>query len=102
MNVGHAVPTFAEAFIFIAVVEVEMKTLIAMIAASAVGAWFGAGVVAGWPRRKIQIGMGVLLIVAGAIMVARQLGRCRAAATRSASRARAWRSRSPATSCWAR
>ncbi len=74
MNIGHAVPTFAEAFIFIAVVEVEMKTLIAMVAASAVGAWFGAGIVAGWPRRKIQIGMGVLLILAGAIMVARQLG----------------------------
>ncbi len=45
-----------------------------MIAASVVGAWFGAGIVAGWPRRKIQIGMGVLLIVAAAIMVVRQLG----------------------------
>ena len=74
MNIGHAVPTFAEAAIFIAVVDVEMPTLISMIAASVVGAWFGAGIVAGWPRRKIQIGMGVLLIVAAAIMVVRQLG----------------------------
>ena len=28
------------------------------------GAWLGAGVVAGWPRRKVQIGMGVALLVA--------------------------------------
>ncbi len=74
MNIGHAGPTFAEAFIFIAIVDVQMKTLVAMIAASVIGAWFGAGIVAGWPRRKIQIGMGVLLIAAAAIMVVRQLG----------------------------
>jgi uncharacterized membrane protein YfcA len=74
MNIGHAVPTFAEAFIFIAVVDVEMTTLISMIAASVIGAWFGAGIVAGWPRRKIQIGMGVLLIAAAGIMVVRQVG----------------------------
>ena len=74
MNIGHAVPTFVEAFIFIAAVDVEATTLISMIAASVVGAWFGAGVVASWPRRKIQIGMGVLLIVAAAIMIVRQRG----------------------------
>lgn len=74
LNIGHAVPTFAEAFIFIAVVDVEMKTLASMVAASAIGAWFGAGVVVGWSRRKIELGMGILLILAGAIMVARQTG----------------------------
>ena len=74
MNIGHAVPTFAEAFIFIAVVEVEIQTLAALIGASMVGAWFGAGVVARWPRRKIQLGMGFLLLVAAGIMVVRQLG----------------------------
>jgi uncharacterized membrane protein YfcA len=74
MNIGHAIPTFAEAFIFIAVVEVEIKTLAALVAASVVGAWFGAGVVAGWSRRKIQRGMGVLLLFAAALMVLRQTG----------------------------
>src|SRR6185369_8178837 len=58
LNVGHAIPTFAEAFIFIAVVDVDMTTLIAMIAAAVAGAWLGAGVVTRWPRRRIQIGMG--------------------------------------------
>ena len=30
-----------------------------MIAAAVLGAWLGAGIVAGWPKRKVQIGMGV-------------------------------------------
>jgi uncharacterized membrane protein YfcA len=74
LNVGHAIPTFAEAFIFILVVHVDLATLVLMIAAAVLGGWFGAGVVSGWSRRRIQIGMGVLLIVAAGIMVARVTG----------------------------
>ena len=33
------------------------------------GAWLGAGVVVHWPRRKIQIGMGVALLGAAALML---------------------------------
>jgi uncharacterized membrane protein YfcA len=72
LNVGHGVPTFAEAFIFILIVEVDMTTLAAMIAASVLGAWLGAGVVSRWPRRRIQIGMGTLLIAAAAFIVLRK------------------------------
>ena len=50
MNIGHTVPTLIQAFIFIALVIVDFKTLVLMIAAAVVGAWLGAGVVAGWPR----------------------------------------------------
>jgi uncharacterized membrane protein YfcA len=64
LNVGHALPTVAQAFIFIAIVQVEMTTLIGMIAASIAGAWLGAGVVAGLPRRQVQMGMGVALLAA--------------------------------------
>jgi uncharacterized membrane protein YfcA len=74
LNVGHAVPTFAEAIIFILVVNVEMTTLVLMIAAAVAGAWIGAGAVAHWPRRRMQLGMGVLLLVAAAIIVARLTG----------------------------
>ncbi len=51
LNVGHAVPTFAEAFIFILVIDVDPWTLASMIAAATAGAWFGAGRVSSWPRR---------------------------------------------------
>ena len=71
LNVGHAVPTFAEAIIFILVVDVEMSTLLPMIAAAVAGAWLGAGVVSSWSRRRVQIGMGSLLLVAAVIIVVR-------------------------------
>jgi uncharacterized membrane protein YfcA len=61
LNVGHALPTIAQAFIFIAIVEVEMTTLIGLIAASVAGRWLGAGVVSRWPRRPCRSGMGFAL-----------------------------------------
>jgi len=35
-----------------------------MMAAAVCGAWFGAGIVAGWPRRWVQTGMGIALLAA--------------------------------------
>lgn len=67
LNVGHTVPVIAQAFIYIAIVEVDMTTLISLISASVLGMWLGAGVVAKLPRRPIQIGMGIALLVAAAL-----------------------------------
>lgn len=74
LNVGHTIPTLIEAYIFIQAVEVDPKTLISMIAASTVGAWLGAGVVSGWPRQRIQQGMGICLFVAAMLLLAKVLG----------------------------
>jgi uncharacterized membrane protein YfcA len=68
LNVGHTLPSILQAFIYIAVVEVDVVTLIVMIAAAAGGAWLGAGIVSGLSRRKIQIGMGTALLAAAVIM----------------------------------
>jgi uncharacterized membrane protein YfcA len=70
LNVGHTPPTIVQAFIFIVAVKVEMLTLFTMIAAAVVGAWLGAGVVARWPRRRIQVGMGCALLAAASLMLA--------------------------------
>lgn len=64
LNVGHALPTLLEAFLFIAIVKVDVLTLVLLMAASVAGAWFGAGIVASWPRRWVQIGMGIALLAA--------------------------------------
>src|ERR1700753_3350329 len=45
LMVGHTPPSLLQAYIFIAVVQVDLITLSLMIAASAVGSWLGAGVV---------------------------------------------------------
>jgi len=69
LNVGITLPTIAQAFIYISIVEVDMTTLILLITASVLGMWLGAGIVSGWPRRYIQIGMGVALMVAATLLV---------------------------------
>lgn len=67
LNVGHTLPAIAQAFIYIAIVEVDMITLISLISAAVLGTWLGAGVVSRLPRRAIQIGMGVALLVAASL-----------------------------------
>lgn len=69
LNVGHALPTIAEALLFIAVIKVDPLTLISMIIASVVGAWLGAGFVARLPRRAVQVGMGIALVVAALLFL---------------------------------
>jgi uncharacterized membrane protein YfcA len=73
LNVGHALPVLTEALIFIAAIVVDPRLLIAMIVASILGAWLGAGVVARMPRRAIQLGMGAALAIAAALFVATNL-----------------------------
>ena len=74
MHVGHSPPVIVQAFIFVAIIQVELLTLSALIGASVIGAWLGAGVVAQWPRRRIQIGMGIALVIAAVTFVAANLG----------------------------
>jgi uncharacterized membrane protein YfcA len=72
LNAGHALPTITEACIYIAIVKVDLSTLLLMIVASVLGAWLGAGIVAHWPRRTIQISMGIALLAAAGLMLCAQ------------------------------
>lgn len=74
LNVGHTLPAIAQAFIYTRVVPVEATTLVSMIGAAVIGAWLGAGVVCRWPRRTIQLGMGLCLIGAATLMLMGQVG----------------------------
>lgn len=73
LNSGHALPALTEALIFIAAVTVEPVTLVSMIVASMLGAWFGAGIVSGLPRRAVQLCMGVALLFASGLLLAKNL-----------------------------
>jgi uncharacterized membrane protein YfcA len=73
LNVGHALPTITQAFIYTAVIPVDVLTLISMIVAAVLGSWLGAGVVSKWPKRKVQIGMGAALLAAASLMLMTQL-----------------------------
>jgi uncharacterized membrane protein YfcA len=69
LNVGHALPTVVQALVFIETVTVGSTTLISMILAAVAGALLGAGVVTRLPRRTIQVGMGIALLVAATLFV---------------------------------
>jgi uncharacterized membrane protein YfcA len=73
LNAGHTLPTIAEAFAYMAFIPVDVLTLFSMIAAAVLGAWLGAGVVSHWPKRRVQIGMGVALLVAAGLFLMTQL-----------------------------
>jgi uncharacterized membrane protein YfcA len=91
LNVGHTLPTITQAFIYTTIVPVESRTLVLMIIAAVLGSLAGVGVVVGWPRRKVQIGMGLALLGAAALMAMTQLSLFPAGGdTLSLSGARLW------------
>jgi len=73
MTVGHTLPSVIETFIYTTVISVDASTLLTMIGSSSLGAWLGAGIVARWPKRKVQIGMGIALVVAASLMFMTQM-----------------------------
>ncbi len=73
LNAGHTLPVILQAFIYISAIEVDVTTLVLMIAGAVVGAWFGAGVVARLSRRFVQLGMGFALLAAVTTMLMSQL-----------------------------
>jgi uncharacterized membrane protein YfcA len=70
LNTGQALPTVAQALIFIATVSVDLTTLGSMILAAVAGAWLGVGLVSRLSRRAIQLGMGGALLCAALLYLA--------------------------------
>jgi uncharacterized membrane protein YfcA len=75
LNVGHAIPTITEAVIFIVLLGglIDVPTLVSMVIAGGIGAWFGTGIVVHWPRRTIQRAMAVALVITAGFMTLRML-----------------------------
>ncbi len=75
MIVGLTLTVATQAFIFIAKVDIDPLLLLLMISTALFGGWLGAGIVSRLPRRPIQVGMAVALLVAALFMTVSQLGR---------------------------
>jgi uncharacterized membrane protein YfcA len=67
LNTGHALPTIAEALIFINLVRVSPWLLAGCIAAAAAGAMVGAPIVVRLPVRIVQGVVGVALVIAAGL-----------------------------------
>lgn len=75
LNVGLAIPTLTECVIFLILLGglIDVPTLLSMVMAGGVGAWFGAGFVANWPRPTLQRAMAVALVITAGFMALRML-----------------------------
>jgi len=73
LNVGHSTPAILEAVLFIVALGglIDRPTIISMVLAGGIGAWFGAGIVSSWPRQKIQSAMAIALVVTAGFMALR-------------------------------
>ena len=67
LNAGHALPTVAQALIFITLVRVDPMLLLACIVASCLGAIVGAPIVQKSPVRLVQGVVGVALLIAATL-----------------------------------
>src|SRR5690554_3745612 len=74
LNVSCTIPVVLEAFLFMTVIEVEIITLISMLAVAVVGATLGAGYVAKMPEKKVQLVMGVALLATALLFIAQGAG----------------------------
>ena len=74
LNVGHALPTVAQAYIFIKLVNVDPVLLAACIAAAVAGAIVGAPIVVRLPVRVVQGVVGIALLIASALYALTNLG----------------------------
>ena len=73
LNVGHALPTVAQALIFIKLVKVDPVLLAACIAAAVAGSIVGAPIVQRAPVRLVQGTVGVALVIAAVLYAAANL-----------------------------
>lgn len=73
LNVANTIGTVTQGIIFIRIIEVEPITLIAMLAAAALGATLGAGIVSKFSEKKVRIIMGVALLITSGFMIATKL-----------------------------
>ena len=74
LNVGCCIPVMCEAFIFTTVIEVDSVTLFSMLIAAAVGSYVGAGIIAKMDEAKIQLVMGIALLVTAVLMFCSKMG----------------------------
>ena len=74
LNSGHALPTIAQALIFINLVRVDPILLAACIAAAVLGATLGAPLVVRLPVRAVQGIVGVALLIAAVLYALANLG----------------------------
>lgn len=72
---ASALPSIAEALIFVRIIKVEPTLLVICIAAAVLGSWLGSTLALGLPAKPIRLTMGAGLLIAASLMALANLGR---------------------------
>ncbi len=73
LNAGHCIPTIVQALVFINLVEVDPRLLLACIVAAMAGSVAGASLALRVPVRAVQATVGVALIIAAGLYAMKNL-----------------------------
>ncbi|MFT3728057.1 MAG: permease [Terricaulis sp.] len=73
LNAGHALPTVAEALVFIALVQVDPALLVGCIFSAILGSWVGEPIVQRAPVKLVQTVVGIALLVAALLFALKNL-----------------------------
>ncbi len=73
LNVTNTIPVLIQAIIFIKIIEVDVLTLVLMLASATIGAILGANIISSLPVKSIRLIMGFALLVTVAFMFARKM-----------------------------
>lgn len=74
LNIGDTVPVCVEAFLFFGFVEMDLLTLILMIAAAIIGSVVMAGIVSKFDRKKVRFSLFVGLFLLATVVLMKNLG----------------------------
>lgn len=74
LNVAHSLPMATQALMSLTSIEIDMFTLICMIAAAVAGSWIGAGIISKLPEKKVQLTMAIALLGTAGLLISKQLG----------------------------
>ena len=73
LNIGLNTAAMFEMIIMVSVIVIDPVLLMTTVLAAAAGAWVGGGIVNRLPRRAVQFGLGMGLLIAGGVFVATNL-----------------------------
>ena len=73
LNSGHALPTVAQALVFITIVKVDVTLMIGCIIAAVAGALLGAPLVQKMPVKGLQMFVGAALLIAAVLFTLKNL-----------------------------
>lgn len=73
LNVAHTIPIFVEAIILVTALEVDSITLFSLVISAMIGSIIGARIVRKLPSKKVQLIMGIALLITTTLMIIKRL-----------------------------